>query len=165
MVENGKEWRCFYCDEVFTDERLAWEHFGDDNVCSCDVPGCVDPLRLDEKARLKELREAREHAVNCQRESEEQDERVAILEYEQGRIPHHFGADVTRIDLAGDRYKSALNLIEANNERIALLGRLVSEAHGAIADIGWENGTNKPSRWMLEVEQYFAVYGGMELVR
>ena len=47
-------------------------------------------------------------------------------------------------------------------QRIALLGRLVSEAHGAIADMGWENGTKKPSRWMLEAEEYFALYGGSE---
>lgn len=48
------------------------------------------------------------------------------------------------------------------SERIALLGRLVSEAHGAIADMGWKNGTKKPSRWMLEAEEYFALYGSNE---
>lgn len=25
---NSKSWRCFHCDEVFTDEAAAAEHFG-----------------------------------------------------------------------------------------------------------------------------------------
>jgi hypothetical protein len=31
--EQVREWRCFFCDEVFTDERAAANHFGD-TVCS-----------------------------------------------------------------------------------------------------------------------------------
>lgn len=34
------EWRCFYCDEVFTSQELAQEHFGDYSGCECDTPAC-----------------------------------------------------------------------------------------------------------------------------
>lgn len=66
----AKRWRCFFCDEVFTSRKAGWEHFGDQN-CTGDVPACIDPLRHDEKARLNELREAREYAMKMQREAEE----------------------------------------------------------------------------------------------
>jgi hypothetical protein len=35
-----KQWRCFFCDEVFTSRRLAAEHFGVDDACEADTPAC-----------------------------------------------------------------------------------------------------------------------------
>ena len=32
-----KEWRCFHCDEVFTEHKAAQEHFGHSVLC---VPVC-----------------------------------------------------------------------------------------------------------------------------
>jgi hypothetical protein len=35
-----KQWRCFFCDEVFTRRKDAAEHFGVDEGCEADVPAC-----------------------------------------------------------------------------------------------------------------------------
>ena len=107
-MSKTKKWRCFFCDEVFTDRRAAWIHFGEPN-CTDDVPACVDPLRHDEKARLAELREAREHAMKMQTESEKNDEAEALLENFRADLRRYFGNDCTSVWLAGDRYQSALN--------------------------------------------------------
>jgi hypothetical protein len=85
-----KTWRCFFCDEVFRSRRAAWEHFGEEN-CTSDVPACIDPLRSDEKARMKELREAREHAMKAQRDMEEMDNDVGLLRYFETEIGRLFG--------------------------------------------------------------------------
>jgi hypothetical protein len=37
---SGKQWRCFFCDEVFTRWKDAAEHFGRDDACETDVPAC-----------------------------------------------------------------------------------------------------------------------------
>lgn len=35
-----KQWRCFFCDEVFTGFKQAAEHFGVDDACEADIPAC-----------------------------------------------------------------------------------------------------------------------------
>lgn len=35
-----KQWRCFFCDEVFTRSKDAAEHFGVFDACEADVPAC-----------------------------------------------------------------------------------------------------------------------------
>lgn len=35
-----KQWRCFFCDEVFRSHKAAAEHFGMDDACEADVPAC-----------------------------------------------------------------------------------------------------------------------------
>lgn len=35
-----KQWRCFFCDEVFTRYQDAAEHFGCDDACEADIPAC-----------------------------------------------------------------------------------------------------------------------------
>lgn len=35
-----KQWRCFFCDEVFTRYEDAAEHFGKDDACEADTPAC-----------------------------------------------------------------------------------------------------------------------------
>lgn len=49
----SKEWRCFHCDEVFTDEAAAREHFGPSELCS---PGCH--IGIAEYRRMEELHRA-----------------------------------------------------------------------------------------------------------
>jgi len=53
LVEAAKEWRCFHCDEQFTDPTEAMEHFGDQLY---DTPACQ--LTKDEKGLVGLLREA-----------------------------------------------------------------------------------------------------------
>jgi hypothetical protein len=48
-VEGGNTWRCFHCDDVFTDISAAEEHFG--SFCDC-IPACkigVEQYRKMEK--------------------------------------------------------------------------------------------------------------------
>lgn len=35
-----KQWRCFFCNEVFTRYDSAAEHFGCDDACEADAPAC-----------------------------------------------------------------------------------------------------------------------------
>lgn len=35
-----KQWRCFFCDEVFKHYKDAAEHFGCDDACEADMPAC-----------------------------------------------------------------------------------------------------------------------------
>ena len=107
---SGKRWRCFFCDEVFTNAKDAGEHFGL-GLYELEYPGCVDPLRTDEKERLRGVRE-----LIAQRERES--ERLEFLEGVYAEIPRYFGKDVTTVHLAYDRYRSALNLVEALEERL-----------------------------------------------
>jgi hypothetical protein len=37
---SRKQWRCFFCDEVFTGFKHAAEHFGVDDACEADIPAC-----------------------------------------------------------------------------------------------------------------------------
>lgn len=122
----AKTWRCFHCDEVFRDRQTAWEHFGEEN-CVSDVPACIDPLRTNEKERLKELRDAREHAMKMQAESEKNDEMEGLLEQFREELRRYFGADCNSVWLAGDRYKSALNMLQDLQER--------SSSHGGVGPV------------------------------
>lgn len=54
-------------------------HFGGDEYEVKEPPACVDPLRTDEKARLREVREANEHALACQRLALQADEQADEL--------------------------------------------------------------------------------------
>ncbi len=35
-----KQWRCFFCNDVFTDHGKAAEHFGVFEACEADEPAC-----------------------------------------------------------------------------------------------------------------------------
>ena len=76
-----KTWRCFFCDEVFRSRKAAWLHFGDDG-CVQDPPACIDPLTRDEKERMRELREAREWAVERDRKATEAEDNLDQMQYE-----------------------------------------------------------------------------------
>jgi len=77
-----KQWRCFHCDEVFRSKKAAWAHFGPDQDCEKLPPACIDPLRVDEKARLTELREAQEYAFQCQERANSKEDRLDDMERE-----------------------------------------------------------------------------------
>ena len=56
-------WRCFHCSEVFTDKDAAREHFG---FITLLEPGCIDPMRGDEKAlRRREIESERLFRTVC----------------------------------------------------------------------------------------------------
>ena len=103
----SKTWRCFFCDEVFRTRKDAYEHFGEQN-CESDPPACIDPLRTDEKARLKELREARETAIKAINDRDRAEELLEGLQSEHDNFFRYFGPDCNNMWQAGDRYKNAL---------------------------------------------------------
>lgn len=37
---SRKQWRCFFCDELFTDRREAAQHFGVFDACEADQVAC-----------------------------------------------------------------------------------------------------------------------------
>jgi len=83
---SKKTWRCFHCDEVFKTAAETREHFGSDNYETSAVPGCISPLRDDEKARLKAVQDAETEAMKA----------LALRRY--------FGDDCISIWAAFDRY-------------------------------------------------------------
>lgn len=56
-------WRCFHCDEVFTDERLALEHFGPEQD---SVPACKIGMGA-ERSLVRALRDAEAAATEAVR--------------------------------------------------------------------------------------------------
>jgi hypothetical protein len=114
----SKVWRCFFCDEVFRSRKEAYEHFGEEN-CETDPPACVDPLRSDEKEMFKQLREARDFAMKCQREAERAEELLEGLQAEHDNFFRYFGSDCGTMWQAADRYQNALYEIGLLREKRA----------------------------------------------
>ena len=54
------EWRCFQCDEVFTDEKSALDHFG--RYTTLQPPLCCDRSLATFGDVLRQLRETQVHA-------------------------------------------------------------------------------------------------------
>lgn len=60
------DWRCFHCDELFTDRRLAADHFGGslDAEPACQIKAGAERSLVAALRRVeRELEEAR-HAIN-----------------------------------------------------------------------------------------------------
>jgi hypothetical protein len=119
---NRKSWRCFHCDEVFRTRKAAWAHFGPDQYCEKPPPGCVDPLREDEKARLTELREAQEYAFECQELANAADDRADQIEGELAEFKTLTKCDSVHalrmaIDSAEGELITARTLINAVREK------------------------------------------------
>lgn len=77
--EMENSWRCFHCEEVFTDKASAEEHFGLDRE---EWPAaCVDPLRTDEKERQAAFVSAFKEMEAAQEECERLRAQVEQLEH------------------------------------------------------------------------------------
>ncbi len=50
-----KQWRCFFCDELFTNKDKAAQHFGVFEACEADTPACK--LLPHQEKVLKYVRE------------------------------------------------------------------------------------------------------------
>lgn len=115
-MSKGKKWRCFFCDEVFTTRKAAWQHFGESN-CDTDVPACIDPLRHDEETRPTELREAQAYAMHCQDEAQKAEDDADMYHQYQSELERLFGAGVRTPHQAWLRFEAAQN--EAKDGRKA----------------------------------------------
>lgn len=50
------EWRCFHCNEIFTDKEKAAEHFGSGNY-ELDIPICIEAATTEMKTLVLTNRE------------------------------------------------------------------------------------------------------------
>lgn len=103
-----KAYRCFFCDEVFRTRKAAWYHFGESG-CDTDVPACIDPLRTDEKERLKELRDAQAYAMQCQDEASKAEDDASMYHQYQDELERMFGKGVRTPHQAWLRFEAAQN--------------------------------------------------------
>jgi Protein of unknown function (DUF551) len=103
---DGGGWRCYHCGELFIDAEAARDHFGSDEFETGQEPGCISPLRGDEKAQIKAVRDAEEYARQCQAESAENDEAEGLLESYRADLRRYFGDDCSSIWIAFDRYSN-----------------------------------------------------------
>ena len=96
MSDDVSEWRCFHCDEVFTDEQEATVHFGPHEGYTAL---CVDK-DIQERRQLEiELESARNREAN-------QQDKLDGLEAHFAELKLYFGNDCTSVWLAGDRYRN-----------------------------------------------------------
>ena len=65
---SGLPWRCFHCDETFTDRRAARDHFGADET---GMAACVQVLTETEKAIVEDRSEWRDRALRAEAEGEQ----------------------------------------------------------------------------------------------
>ncbi len=122
MRRIRKAWRCFHCDEVFRSRKAARAHFGTTDYEEKYPAACIDPLRADEKARLTELRDAQDYALQCQESTNAAEDKADILESEldefrrltKCRYPHELRM---ALDSAEGELLTARKLIEAVREK------------------------------------------------
>lgn len=81
----AKQWRCFFCDEVFTRAKDAAEHFGVFDSCEADIPACK--LTEHEGHMLKYIRRLEAELRRHLREDTDLHRAIASLETESaGKI-------------------------------------------------------------------------------
>ncbi len=83
-----RSWRCFHCDEVFTDKNAAREHFGSTEL---DEPGC----KMLAKGELELLRDYRDMAARWQR--------CVSEDCEASRIYHSMSAKIATAERAAEQ--------------------------------------------------------------
>jgi hypothetical protein len=121
-TRKRKSWRCFHCDEVFHSRKAAYAHFGPDEDCEKLPPACVDPLRTDEKARITELREAQDYALQCQESANRAEDKIDDLARELDEFKsltkcHSVGDLRMTLDSAQGELITARELIKAVREK------------------------------------------------
>jgi hypothetical protein len=93
-------WKCFFCGEVFRDAVTAGRHFGEHEGCEYPVPGCVDPLRQDEKARLHAVEIANYEAKKACDERDAAQEDADAYRAQPAEIERLFGKGVRSLHQA-----------------------------------------------------------------
>ncbi len=79
---SRKQWRCFFCDEVFTRRADAAEHFGVDDSCEADVPACK--IAAHEGHLVKYIRKLESELRRYVREDSDIARSIMTLEADQG---------------------------------------------------------------------------------
>lgn len=75
-----KQWRCFFCDEVFTRRQDAAEHFGCFDSCEADTPACQ--IKAHEGHLVKYIRKLEKELSRYVREDSDVMRSIMTLEAE-----------------------------------------------------------------------------------
>jgi hypothetical protein len=78
-----KQWRCFFCDEVFVRRQDAAEHFGYDDACEADLPACK--IAAHEGHLIKYIRKLEKELRRYMTEDSDVMRSIATLESEQAQ--------------------------------------------------------------------------------
>lgn len=73
-----KQWRCFFCDEVFSRRKDAAEHFGAFDSCEGDVPACQ--IKAHEGHLVKYIRKCEREIRRYQSEDSDVMRSIMTLE-------------------------------------------------------------------------------------
>lgn len=73
------QWRCFHCDEVFTDRQSAQDHFGLDDI---EPPACIQVLTEGERAIVEDRRHWRNRALAAESEAEQKAYEAHLLTFD-----------------------------------------------------------------------------------
>lgn len=143
----SKEWRCFHCDEVFTEEHSAKLHFGMDQ---CSDPACVIKMGA-EKSLLVALRKAENELADAWAAIHNESTESAKAYYaqqsrhgEQLRAAEELGFERGIAEVKQLRNKvAARSLTDAE---------LIDEIYAvdATIDAGFGEGGGSPGEWWYE---------------
>ena len=78
-----KEWRCFFCDEVFTDPNLARDHFGHGGFWE---PGCVQKMVQSDKSIRAELVRTEQYYRDALRQRDEAAAALSTLQEQKSKL-------------------------------------------------------------------------------
>lgn len=73
-MADDTPWRCFHCDEVFTDRAAAADHFGSDPMAS---PACQ--ISAEQRGLLNALRNAEDEIARYRGEDSDKDRAMAAM--------------------------------------------------------------------------------------
>jgi hypothetical protein len=73
-------WRCFHCDEVFTDHESAADHFGDGDY-EDETPLCIVAATTEQKQLILTNREMWDELQKARHENEDLEDRLHGFEY------------------------------------------------------------------------------------
>ena len=81
--EQQVTWRCFHCDELFTDRQCAADHFG---ISELDGPPvCVVAATEEQRAIIEDRRDWRNRALRAEEEAEQKGYEAHLLRFDMAR--------------------------------------------------------------------------------
>lgn len=92
--EAPKAWRCFHCDEVFTDEAEARAHFGEDQTGTTPMGESACRVAASEGGLLKALRESEREVGSLRHQAEQLDYEAGHAATMTSDLTRHFGDGV-----------------------------------------------------------------------
>jgi len=128
---HAPPWKCFFCGEIFGDAITASRHFGEDIGSQ---PGCIDPLRKDEKARLRKLQLARYEERRARQDRDKVQDQADAYHAQCAELERLFGKGRSTAHQAWRELDSMEGRALAAEEKVrhlrSALGALAAEVGG-----------------------------------